>query len=75
MQHNNIKIISLTRIGVEKLRLNNIKNITNGIISDPIKPSTVFLGLIDGHKLFLPIVFPTRYPDISVSETILIKNK
>ena len=62
MQHNNIKIISLTRIGVEKLKLNNIKNITNGIISDPIKPSIVFLGLIDGHKLFLPIVFQQGIP-------------
>ena len=75
MQHNNIKIISLISIGMEKIKLNNIKNITNGIINDPIKPSTVFLGLIDGHKLFLPIVLPTKYPDISVSETILIKNK
>ena len=62
-------------IEIEKTRLNNIKNITNGIINDPIKPSIVFLGLIDVHNLFLPIVLPTKYPDISVSETTLIRNK
>jgi hypothetical protein len=62
-------------MGIEKIKLNNTKAIINGIINDPTKPSTVFLGLIDEHKLFLPIVLPTKYPDISVSETILIKNK
>jgi hypothetical protein len=75
MQHNNIKKTSLIRIGIEKIKLNNIKNIINGISNDPIKPSTVFLGLIDEHKLFFPIVLPTKYPDISVRETRPIKNK
>ena len=75
MQHNNIKKISLIKIGIEKIKLNSMKNITNGITNDPIKPSTVFLGLIDQHKLFFPIVLPTKYPDISVRETRQIKNK
>ena len=75
MQHNNIKITSLISTGIEKIKLNDIKNITSGIINEPIKPSIVFFGLINGHKLFLPIVLPIKYPDISVSETMLIKNK
>ena len=75
MQHNSINTKSSMIIGKLYTKENNKKKTINGASMDPNKPIKVLLGLIDSHNLAFPKCLPTKYPEASVIDINVIRNK
>ena len=75
MEHNNINNQSSIISGLLNTKININMNSMSGINNDPTKPRIVLFGLICAHSFSLPKNFPTKYPELSVIEMIVIKER